>query len=136
MISSGQKCELEFSYSQSEVDAFAALTGDNNPLHLDAAYAADTMFKKPIIHGFLGGSIFSKILGTEFPGEGTVYLSQSLHFKRPMYVDILYKAIVTVKEIDLNKNIAVLDTLVVDKATNKPVISGEATVMNKSRITA
>jgi len=60
---------LTFSYSQEQVNKFAEVTGDNNPLHLDEEYAATTMFKRPIMHGFLGGSVFSKIFGTLFPGE-------------------------------------------------------------------
>lgn len=134
MISSGQKFELEFSYSAKDVADFAAITGDNNPLHLDEEYAATTVFKKPIIHGFLGGAIFSRILGTLFPGEGTIYLSQSLQFKRPMFTGIAYKAIITVKEVDLNKNAAVMETVVVDVASGKVLISGEAQVMNKAKI--
>lgn len=135
MISSGQKYELEFSYSQKDVVKFADITGDHNPLHLDHEFAATTIFKKPIIHGFLGGAIFSRILGTKFPGEGTVYLSQSLTFKRPMFTDILYKAMITVKEVDIIKNVAVLETVIVENASGKPVITGEATVMNKNKIT-
>ncbi|MDQ3394560.1 MAG: MaoC family dehydratase [Bacteroidota bacterium] len=134
MISPGQKFELEFNYSQKEVEAFAALTGDTNPLHINYEYAAATVFKKPIIHGFLGSAVFSRILGTEFPGEGTIYLSQSLSFKRPMYTDVTYKAIVTVTSTDTTKNTAVLKTIVVDPKSGKVIISGEASVVNKDKI--
>jgi len=87
----GDNYQLEFRFTQNQVEDFARLTGDSNPLHLDPDYASRTLFKKPIIHGVLGASIFSKIMGTLFPGEGTIYLSQQLEFKRPMYVDTTYK---------------------------------------------
>ena len=59
MIRSGMEETVTFSFSQKDVEAFAQITGDNNPIHLDTSYAAQTPFKKPIMHGFLGGSIFS-----------------------------------------------------------------------------
>src|SRR6478752_7093968 len=84
-----------FSFSQEEVNRFAEVTGDCNPIHLDESYAASTAFKRPIMHGFLGGSIFSKVFGTLFPGEGTIYLKQSMSFVKPMYTDTAYEAVFT-----------------------------------------
>jgi len=133
-METGDNYQLEFSFTQNEVEAFARLTGDTNPVHLNADYASRTLFKKPIIHGVLGASIFSKIMGTLFPGEGTIYLSQQLEFKRPMYVDTTYKALVQVNETNLDKHTAILTTRVLDNATNKLVIDGEALVMNRERI--
>lgn len=124
----------EFSFSQQQVQAFAQITGDSNPLHLDEQYAANTIFKRPIMHGFLGGSIFSKVFGVLFPGEGTVYLNQSMKFLRPMYVDTIYEAVFTVQEVNREKNTALIKTQMIDKATSKITIEGEATVMNKNRI--
>jgi acyl dehydratase len=126
----GQTYTHSFSFSQHEVNQFAALTGDNNPLHLDAEYAARTPFRKPIMHGFLGGSIFSKVLGTIFPGEGAIYLKQTMEFVSPMFVAVLYEAVFTVKEI-LPNSIALIETLVVDKASHTVVITGEALVRSK-----
>ncbi|CAN5192004.1 MaoC family dehydratase [soil metagenome] len=134
MFSIGQQYELEFSYTQEDVKAFADITSDHNPIHLDQEFAANTAYKKPIIHGFLGGAIFSRIFGTLFPGEGTIYLQQNLNFKRPMYVNVLYKAIITVKEVDPEKHNAVLVTEVVDLNSGKATISGEATILNKTKI--
>ncbi|MFL5730355.1 MAG: MaoC family dehydratase, partial [Cytophagaceae bacterium] len=74
MIEQGQVYTESFSFTQEEVVRFAELTGDHNPIHLDPAYAANTLFKKPIMHGILGASVFSKVLGMQFPGEGTIYL--------------------------------------------------------------
>ncbi|HWY35076.1 MAG TPA: MaoC family dehydratase, partial [Nitrosopumilaceae archaeon] len=109
---------------------FAEVTGDKNPVHLDPEYAAKTMFKRPIMHGMLGASLFSKVFGTLFPGEGTIYLKQSLNFLKPMYVETDYVAEFTVKEIIKDKNRAIIETLIKDKANNFVCTSGEATVLN------
>lgn len=134
MIEAGSTYTHEFIFSQNDVERFADVTGDKNPVHLDADYAAKTMFKKPIMHGFLGGSIFSKVFGTLFPGEGTIYLKQQMSFMRPMFVDTAYEARFTVKEVNKEKHRATVETLIVDKATGDVTISGEATVMNVERI--
>ncbi len=134
MITVNQTYTHEFKFSQDEVNRFAEVTGDKNPVHLDAAYAANTMFKKPIMHGMLSASLFSKVFGTLFPGEGTIYLKQSLAFLKPMYVDTLYEAVFTVKEVIAEKNRAVVETVIRDKATGTICTSGEATVMNVQAI--
>ena len=128
------KYRLIFSYSQEQVNRFAEVTGDNNPLHLDEKYAATTMFKRPIMHGFLGGSVFSKIFGTLFPGEGTIYMNQTMNFMRPMFVDTEYEAVMTITEINREKNRAKVQTQVIDKSTGKVTIDGEATVINPTRL--
>lgn len=133
-IETGTTYTHEFSFTQDEVVQFANVTGDKNPVHLDAGYAAKTMFKKPIMHGFLGGSVFSKVFGTLFPGEGTIYLKQSMSFMRPMYVNTAYKVRMTVKDVNKEKHRANVETNIVDKATGDVVISGEATVMNVEKI--
>jgi acyl dehydratase len=122
-----------FQFSQAEVDAFAKVTGDNNPVHTDAAYAAKTMFKRPIMHGMLSASLFSKVFGTLFPGEGTIYLKQSLTFLKPMYVDTPYEAVFTVKEVIKDKNRAVVETLI-KNPDGLVCTSGEATIMNVDKI--
>ena len=123
----------EFSFSQEEVSRFAEVTGDRNPVHLDAAYAAKTMFKRPIMHGMLGASLFSKVFGTLFPGEGTIYLKQSLSFLKPMYADVQYEAVFTIKELFTGKNRATVETQIRDK-DGKVCTTGEATVMNVEKI--
>ena len=124
----------EFQFSQRDVEAFARVTGDNNPVHLNPEYAAKTMFKRPIMHGMLGASLFSKVFGTLFPGEGTIYLKQSLNFLKPMYVDTPYVAEFTVKEVILDKNRAIIETLIKDKASGNVCTSGEALIMNVDKI--
>lgn len=117
-------------FSQKDVEAFAEVTGDRNPIHLDETYAAGTLFKRPIIHGMITAALFSRVLGTKFPGEGTIYMNQSLSFKKPMYVEQDYEAVFRVKEIIREKNRAIIETSVLDKESGSPVTIGEATVMN------
>ena len=134
MIDQGTTYNHTFRFTQKEVELFAQVTGDKNPVHLDAEYAAKTMFKRPIMHGFLGGSVFSKVFGTLFPGEGTIYLKQSMSFMRPMFVDTDYEVKMTVKEVNKEKHRATVETVITDKATGDVVINGEATVMNVEKI--
>lgn len=117
-------------FSQADVIAFSEVSKDKNQLHLDPEFAAKSIFKKPIIHGFLAGSAFSRIFGMEYPGHGSIYQSQSLEFKRPMFVETDYMATVTVLEIDPVKHSARFKTEIKDVATNKVTISGEAVIIN------
>jgi acyl dehydratase len=134
MIKPNDIFKHDFSFTQADIIKFAEVTGDKNPVHLDAAYAATTMFKVPIMHGMLGASLFSKVFGTLFPGEGTIYLKQSLSFLKPMYVDTAYEAIFTVKEINAEKHRAVIETVIIEKSSGANCTSGEATVMNTTKI--
>ena len=134
MINKGAIYIHEFSFSQEEVNKFAEVTGDKNPVHLDEEYASKTMFKRPIIHGMLGASIFSKVFGTLFPGEGTIYIKQSLSFLKPMYVDMIYLAEFTVKEAMPQRNMAVVETVIKDKTSSTICTNGEALIMNKDKI--
>jgi acyl dehydratase len=134
MIEIGQTYTHDFKFSQEDVNRFADVTGDKNPVHTDAAFAATTIFKKPIMHGMLGAALFSKVFGVLFPGEGTIYLNQNLNFLRPMLVDVDYEAFFTVIEVIKEKNRAVIETSIRDKATGKICTSGQATVMNTEKI--
>lgn len=134
MITLDEIFKHEFSFTQEQVIAFAEVTGDINPIHLDAVYAATTMFKRPIMHGMLGACLFSKVFGTFYPGEGTIYLSQTLAFKRPMYIDTKYEVVFSVKEIIAEKNRATVSTSIVDLESNTIVVTGEAIIMNVNQI--
>ncbi len=133
MLKPGDFHETPFSVSQEQVNAFAELSGDNNPVHIDEAFAANTAFQRPIVHGIYSAAIFSKILGTVFPGQGTIYLAQTLQFKRPVFPGEAYTARVEVISLD-GRNSATLSTKLMHTATGKPVIEGEAKVMNKELI--
>ena len=78
----GQSAELTRTVQDGDLTTFAAVTGDDNPLHLDEAYAAATPFKGRIAHGMLSAGYISAVLGTKLPGPGAIYVSQSLSFRR------------------------------------------------------
>ncbi len=121
------KIEETFSFTQEQVNMFMQVTGDDNPIHYDEEFAGKTVFKKPIIHGFLSSSVFSKILGIKMPGYGTIYLKQEMNFKKPMYVDTTYTCVVEILEIE--KNRARLDTKILNEK-GELVIDGYAIVLN------
>ena len=123
----GDKYKEKFSFSQKDVDLFSILTGDKNPIHLDENYAKKTRFKKRIIHGFLSSSIFSKIFAMNFPGPGCIYLGQNIKFLKPMYVNEKYEAHLSVLKVKEEKNIATIETIIVDENGCK-VITGDATI--------
>ena len=98
---------MNVSYSQTVTDAdikaFAGISGDRNPVHLDEEYAENARYKKRIAHGLMTASYFSALFGTKLPGEGSVYVSQILKFKRPVYIGDTVTARVEVTEIDIEK---------------------------------
>ena len=86
-----------------DVRKFSELSGDTNPIHLDKKYAKETRYKKNIAHGLMCASYFSGIFGTKLPGLGSIYVSQSLKFKRPIYIDDKVDVIVKITEIDTHR---------------------------------
>ncbi len=119
---------MEVSYSQTitdaDIKAFSGISGDKNPVHMDDEYAKNSRYKKRIAHGMLSASFFSALFGTKIPGEGCVYVAQSLRFKRPVYLDDTVVASVIVTSVDLKKKRVFFQTLC--KVNNKIVIDGEA----------
>jgi 3-hydroxybutyryl-CoA dehydratase len=127
----GMEYRHQFSFSQEQVDLFAQVTGDTNPLHIDAEYGAQSMFGRRIIHGFLGGSVFTKLFGTLFYADGNVYMKQEMKFLKPMFTEKQYEAVLTVKEIIAEKNRAVIETKIIDLETGDVTTTGEAMMYNK-----
>ena len=119
-------------YTQEQVDNFALVTGDNNPIHINKEYAARTPFGKPIVHGFFAGAVFSKVFGTMFPGEGTIYMYQDMAFLAPVFVEIEYLAKFEVIEVNSEKHRAVVKCTLEDEQ-GKIAISGQAKLMHKER---
>jgi acyl dehydratase len=81
----GQSAERTTAVTAALIAAFAELTGDDNPVHLDEAYAANTFFGRAVAHGMISASLMAALMGTELPGPGTVYLSQNIEFKAPVF---------------------------------------------------
>lgn len=124
------KIGMNVSYSQTitdaDIKAFAGISGDRNPLHLDEEYAQNSRYKKRVAHGLMTASYFSALFGTKIPGEGCVYISQSLQFKRPVYIGDTVTALVEVTKIDMdNKRVRFRTTC---KVKNKIVTDGEAEI--------
>ncbi|MEG0788859.1 MAG: MaoC family dehydratase [Alistipes sp.] len=111
MIKVGDTFSLAVKFTQEEVIAFAKITGDCNPIHLDADYAATTPFGRPIVHGFLSAAVFSKVFGMLFPGPGTIYLSQEMSFRAPVFTEAAYEAKFEVIEVNLEKHIGTVKCL-------------------------
>lgn len=106
--------------------AFSALSGDNNPIHTDDQYARTTVFKNRIAPGFLIGSYISALIANELPGPGSIYMSQSLKFCRPVFAGDLIEVKLEVIEI-LRPGVCRLSTIC-SKPDSMPVIEGEALV--------
>lgn len=123
----GQKASLIKRFGAAEVEAFAGLSEDFNPLHLDSAFAATTPFERPIVHGMLLASLFSGLLGQQLPGKGTVYLGQSLSFKQPVFVGDEVTAEVEIITLRSDKPIITLATRIVT-AAGVLAVTGEAVV--------
>ena len=105
----GDFAVMERTISNEDIQLFALASGDLNPAHLDAEYAAKTPFKTVIAHGMWGASMISALLGTQFPGPGTIYLSQTLRFSAPVRVGDTLTVKLTVKSLDAEKKWATLE---------------------------
>ena len=130
-LSVGQSASMGKTITEADILMFAAVSGDTNPVHLNAEYAAGTMFKQRIAHGMLSAGLISAVLGTQLPGPGTIYLAQNLKFRAPVKIGDTVTATVTVASLDAEKKRATLTT--VCTVGGKPVIEGEASVMVASR---
>ncbi|HBY06319.1 MAG TPA: hypothetical protein DEH22_00450, partial [Chloroflexi bacterium] len=96
MIQIGDSASLSKTFTEKDVLAFAEISGDQNPVHLDADFAASTPFKKQLVHGMLTAGLISAVLGMKLPGPGSIYLKQELNFKAPVFFGDTITATVTV----------------------------------------
>ena len=126
-LEAGQTAELRRTVTEADIVAFADVTGDDNPLHLDEAYAATTPFKGRIAHGMLSAGYISAVLGTQLPGPGAIYVSQTLNVRRPVRIGDEVTAEVKVAAIDPARGRVTLETACV--VAGKTVVEGEAVVM-------
>ncbi|MFN9849278.1 MAG: MaoC family dehydratase [Alphaproteobacteria bacterium] len=130
-LSVGQAVEISRVVGAADIEAFAEVSGDNNPVHLDEDYARTTQFGERIAHGMLSAAYISAILGTRLPGPGAIYLSQSLRFRRPVRIGDLVVARATVTALDEAKGRVTLET--VCEVGGKTVMDGEAVVIAPRR---
>jgi 3-hydroxybutyryl-CoA dehydratase len=114
-----------------DIEMFATISTDRNPVHLDDDYAQDTIFQGRIAHGMLTAGLISAVIGEQLPGHGTVYLGQSLKFLRPVRPGDTVYAEVKVTDIDPAKRIVKMDCHC--SVEGKKVLVGEATVLAPSR---
>ena len=122
----GARASIDQVFEVDAVETFAALSGDRNPIHLDAASARAAGFEREIVHGALVSSLISRLLGTILPGPGTVLLGQTFRFLKPVYPGDSLRANVEVTNVRTDKPVVTLRTWV---ETDEVVIDGEATVV-------
>lgn len=128
VIDIGATAQRTKTFTDDDVRGFAAVSGDDNPIHLDAAYAAASRFGQRIVHGMLTASLISAALANDLPGRGTIYLSQTMQFKAPVYVGDTVTAIIEVVGLREDRGIATLATTCT-KADGTVVLTGEAVVL-------
>jgi 3-hydroxybutyryl-CoA dehydratase len=127
----GMEADVQRTVTEGDIIAFAEISGDKNPVHLDAGYAAKTMFKERIAHGMLTASYISAVFGMEMPGPGAIYVSQTLNFKAPVRIGDTVTARVKVVELLDQKRRARFECQCV--VNGKPVLEGEAVLMVPAR---
>ena len=122
---------LEKSIDDETIHAFAILSSDHNPIHMDEEYASGTPFNGRIAHGMIGAGLVSAVIGEQLPGHGTIYLKQDLKFKAPVRPGDIVRAEVTIHDIDLRSRRVGLDC--VCTVGDTVVIEGKALVLAPRR---
>ena len=129
-INIGDEYIEEVVYNNESISNYAQLTGDTNPIHLDEEYAKNIGFKKNIVHGMLSASIFSKILATDFPGAGSIYITQDLNFIKPIYPND--QLLVSLKVLSIIGSKITIATQI--ESNGLLVIMGTTKVINTDRV--
>ena len=127
----GMEADYQRTVTEADILAFANVSGDKNPVHLDAAYAAKTMFKERIAHGMLSASYISAVFGMEMPGPGAIYVSQTLNFRAPVKIGDVVTAKVKVVELLAPKRRVRFECQCT--VAGKAVLEGEAVLMVPAR---
>ncbi len=123
----GQAAYYKKKISEKDINIFADITGDNNPVHIDEKFARFSIFKKRIAHGFLTGSLISTVIATKLPGPGSIYLNQSLKFLAPVFIGDTVNAKVIINDIQKeNKKVTLLTECFISK---KKVLTGQAEIL-------
>ncbi|HJQ13677.1 MAG TPA: MaoC family dehydratase [Anaerolineales bacterium] len=127
-LNPGEKASRTTIVTDEMIRLFADLSGDNNPVHLDDAYAQTTRFGRRIAHGMIAAGLISATLANDLPGPGTVYLSQTLQFKAPVFPGDTITTTVEVKSVRPDKPIVTLATFCQNQ-DGRIVLEGEAVVL-------
>jgi len=127
-LSLGQKATIQKTFTEEDVNLFAELSGDMNPVHIDEVKAKESIFGQKVVHGAFVSSLISALLASKLPGEGTIYLGQECKFKAPVFIDDTVTVTCEVIEIIKEKNIAKLECVLLNQKKDIVVI-GKATVM-------
>ncbi len=126
-LKEGMKASYAKTITEADVVLFAGITGDDNPVHINAEYAEQTMFEQRIVHGMFSAGLISAVLGTRLPGPGAIYIDQQLSFKAPVHIGDTVVATATVVEINEERRRVRLETIC--RVNNKVVAEGFATNM-------
>lgn len=127
-IEVGQRASLSRTITDDDIAAFARLTGDHNPLHVDEAFALRSRFGRRVAHGLLSAGLVSAVLGTRLPGPGAIYLQQTFRFVRPVYPGDTVTATVEVTAYREDRRMATLRTTCTDQR-GEIILDGEAIVL-------
>jgi 3-hydroxybutyryl-CoA dehydratase len=130
-IEIGMSRSLLKQVSDRDIELFAEVSTDRNPVHLDDAYALDTIFEGRIAHGMLTAGLISAVIGEQLPGHGTVYLGQTLKFLAPVRPGDMVEAVVRVTDMEIGKRRVTMDTWC--SVEGKKVLRGVAVVLAPSR---
>ncbi len=128
MLEVGMKASRTKTITAEDVELFARISGDTNPVHLDETYAATTQFGKRIAHGLISAGLISATLANDLPGPGSIYLSQSLSFKAPVYLNDTITATIELTAYRESRRIATFKTTCHNQE-GKLILEGEAVVL-------
>jgi len=131
MLKPGDTYTKEIVFRQEDVETFASITGDHNPIHTNVQYAANTSFKQPVVHGMFAASAFSGVLGMTFPGKGSIALYRELTFIRPVFVDQTYSMHFKIIEIDYQKHQGLIKSTLKNKK-GQVCIKAISRILNKN----
>ena len=129
----GDSYKEEFVITQEMVNSFAELSGDKNPIHLDKKFAANSQFKKRVVHGLFSVTSFGKVMGTKFPGAGSIHVGQNLSFKRPLFPDQKYYVYVELIKIIKEKHFGIFKTQIFDM-NNKLIVDGTGIALHSEKL--
>ncbi len=126
-----QEATLTKTITKNDINTFADVTGDHNPVHMDEEYAKKTIFKKRIAHGFLSASLISTVIANKLPGPGSIYLRQNLKFLAPVFIGDLLTVKVKVISLQIERKRVTLLTECFK--SEKKILTGEAEILVESK---